>query len=79
MSVRNYTFFNNTILRGIILKKYGIMSSFDVPSINRVSLSIDLKDKDDSISLENFMALNILTYITKTKSCCWPVVIPDDF
>jgi hypothetical protein len=69
MYILNYKFFNNNILRGILLKKYNITNSLVIPKIKRVIITLELKDKEDASSLENFLALNILTYLTKVKSC----------
>lgn len=66
----NYKFFDRNILRGILIKKYGVKNSLSLPSVNRIIVSLELKDKEDNIAFENFTALNILTYITKLKSSC---------
>jgi hypothetical protein len=70
MLLLNHNFFYNNILRGIILRKYGLKSSFIIPKIDRLIITIELKDMDENISFNNFLALNILSYIAKTKGAC---------
>ncbi len=70
MYLINYKFYSNNIIRGILLRKYCVTNCFSITDLNRVIITLELKDKEDNVSTENFMALNILFYISKNKSSC---------
>lgn len=70
MYLSNYKFFTNNILRGMMIRKYGYKNCMALPELNRIVVTLELKDKEDSVSFDNFLALNILTHVVKTKSGC---------